>query len=80
MSMLLNFFNKVCARIKAGTIAKRGKIAALFSHPEPADPEHFPTTICNRTSEAFHAVNVVSLWRLLRGKIPVFSLFTFFPD
>jgi hypothetical protein len=80
MSMLLNFFKKVCDRLNAGTIAKRGKFAALFSQPELADQEHFPTTKCNESSEPFHAVNVVSLWRLLCGNIPFYSLFNFFPD
>jgi hypothetical protein len=80
MSMLLNFFKKVCARINDGPISKQGKFAALFCQPEPADPENSLNTKCYGSSEVFHEVNVVSFWRLRCGNIPFYSLFNFFPD
>jgi hypothetical protein len=81
MSMLLRFFKKVCARITAGTRSKRGRIAALFSKPEHTNPEHSANSKCNLASIAgSFSMNVVSLWRLLCGNIPFYTLFNFFPD
>ena len=80
MSMLLKFFKKVCARIKAGTRSKRGRFAAVFSEPEPVHHEHSTTTKYTLASRVSYAVNVVSFWRLLCGNIPFYSLFNFFPD
>jgi len=78
MSMLLKFFKKVCARIEAGIRSKRGRIAAVFSEPEHTNHEHSTNSKCNQASiAASDAMNTVSLWRLLCGNIPSYSLFNF---
>jgi hypothetical protein len=78
--MLLDYFEKVCERMKAGTRSKRGLIFALFYKPEPTAPEDCPSTKCDIATGARCAMSGVSLWRMMCGNIPVFSLFTFFPD
>jgi hypothetical protein len=78
--MLLGYFEKVCERMKAGTRSKRGLIFALFYKPEPTAPENCPSTKCDIATGARCAMSGVSLWRMMCGNIPVFSLFTFFPD
>ena len=59
---------------------KRGNIFALFCKPEPTAPENCPMTKCDIANGARCAMSGVSLWRMMCGNIPVFSLFTFFPD
>jgi hypothetical protein len=78
--MLLDYFEKVCERMKAGTRSKRGLIFALFCKPEPTALEDCPSTKCDIATGARCAMSGVSLWRMMCGNIPVFSLFTFFPD
>jgi hypothetical protein len=78
--MLLDYFKKVCARMKAGTRSKRGIIFTLSYKPELTALENRPTTKCDIATGARCAMNDVSLWRMMSGHIPVFSLFTFFPD
>lgn len=82
--MLLGFFKKVRARIKAGAKSRRGKIIALFTRPEPEAPENCSTTMhyC-RAFGARCAMSEISWWRLMCSNIPVFSLFNipvFYPS
>jgi hypothetical protein len=73
--MLLSFFKKVRARIKAGAKSKQGKILALFTRPEPEAPENCPTMNYSLALGARCAMNEISWWRLMCSNIPVFSLF-----
>lgn len=78
--MLWHFFKKVNARIQVVEQSPKGKISALFHQPEPEDPEDGPTLKYNIASGARCAMNEGPWCRLMGGHVPVFSLFTFFPD
>lgn len=78
--MLLSAFRKVCALLKDGDKLRKGKIHVLSDRPEPLPPELCPGMKDLLASGARCAKIEISLWRLLRGNIPFFSLFVFFPD
>lgn len=78
--MLQEVFRKVCVWIKKAGALPKVKIPAFLHRPESLIPEHCPVVKDNLASGARCTMNPVSLWRLLRGNIPNFTLFTFFPD